>query len=142
MGAAVALTGSGGRRVLLDTSVVIAPPTSGLASIADLVAVSAITVAELEYGIGAAADPVERQRRRRRLQLVVDTLEIIPFDTGVAESYGLLANIVRLAGRDPRPRRLDLLIAATADRHGVSLATRNAADFHHLEKVLHVVEVS
>jgi hypothetical protein len=37
-----------GRRVLLDTSVVIAPPGSGLSSIADLVAVSAIAVAELE----------------------------------------------------------------------------------------------
>ena len=135
------MTASAGRRVLLDTSVVIAPPSSGLASIADLVAVSAITAAELEYGIGAAADPVERQRRRRRLQLVVDTLAVIPFDSAVAESYGLLANLVRKAGRDPRPRRLDLLIAATAERHGLSLATRNVTDFRHLESVLHVVGV-
>jgi len=36
---------------------VIAPPLSGLASTANFVAVSAITVAELEYG--AAADTVE-----------------------------------------------------------------------------------
>lgn len=132
---------SAGRRVLLDTSVVIAPPRSGLSSVADLVAVSAISVAELEYGVGAAADPVERQRRRRRLQLVVDTLEVVPFDSAAAESYGVLANIVRLAGRNPRPRRLDLLIAATAERHGLSVATRNARDFSHLESVLHVIEV-
>ena len=66
---------------------------------------------------------------------------IIPFDIAVAESYGLLTNLVRTAGRDPRLRRLDLLIAATAERHGLSLATRNAADFRYLERVLDVVEV-
>lgn len=135
------MTTVGDRRVLLDTSVVIAPPTGGLATLAELVAISAITVAELEYGIGAATDPVERQRRRRRLQVVLDAMDVIPFDSAAAESYGILANLVRAVGRDPRPRRLDLLIAATAERHGLSLATRNAADFRHLERVLDVVKV-
>ncbi len=135
------MTGAGGRRVLLDTSVVITPPAGGLATLADLVAVSAITVAELEYGIGAATDAVERQRRRRRLQVVRGAVDVLPFDSAVAESYGVLANLVRAAGRNPRPRRLDLLIAATAERHGLSLATRNAADFRHLDRILDVVEV-
>ena len=76
----------------------------GSCRFADFVAVSAITVAELEYGVGAAADPVERQRRRRREQLVVDTFDVIPFDITAAQSYGLLANLVRAVGRDPRPR--------------------------------------
>jgi predicted nucleic acid-binding protein len=129
------------RQVLLDTSVVIAPPKSGLASIADEVAVSAISVAELEYGVGAAADPVERQRRRRRLQLVVEAMEVIPFDIASAESYGMLANMIRVGGRNPRPRRLDLLIAATAERHGLSLATRNADDFALIDRVVHVIDV-
>lgn len=136
------MTTGDARRVLLDTSVVISPPDAGFGSVADLVAVSAITVAELEYGIGVTADPVERARRRRRLQLVGDNFEIIPFDSATAESYGMLANVVRRAGRDPRPRRLDLLIAATAERHGLSLATRNAEDFRHLDSVLHVVAIS
>jgi Predicted nucleic acid-binding protein, contains PIN domain len=129
------------RHVLLDTSVVIAPPSGGVASIADVVAVSAITVAELEYGVGATADPLERQRRRRRLQAVADAVDVILFDLATAESYGVLANMIRTAGRDPRPRRLDLLIAATADRHGLSLATRNPTDFRHLERVLDVIAV-
>lgn len=129
------------RQVLLDTSVLIAPPSAGFASIADFVAVSAISVAGLEYGVGAAVDPVERQRRRRRLSAVVAEMEVIPFDEAVAESYGLLANLVRAAGRDPRPRRLDLLIGATAERHRLSLATRNAEDFRHLERVLDVIDV-
>jgi len=41
----------------------------------------------------------------------------------------LLANLVRAAGRGPRLRRLDLLIAATAERHGLSLPTHNWARF-------------
>jgi len=98
-------------------SVVIAPPASGLSSIADLVTASAITMAELEYGIGAATDPAERQRRRRRLQLVADTFDVIPFDIAVAQSYGLLTNLVRTA-------------------------TRNPTDFRHLQNVLYIVDVN
>ena len=135
------MTDAESRRVLLDTSVVIAPPAAGLASIAGIVAVSVITVAELEYGLGAASDPVEQQRRRRRLQIVAQAMDVIPFDSATAESYGMLANLIRAAGRNPRPRRLDLLIAATAERHALALATRNAEDFRHLERVLQVIDV-
>jgi hypothetical protein len=127
--------------VLLDTSVIIDPPVRGTASFADEVSVSAVTVGELHYGVGASTDPVEQLHRRQRLQLVLDTYEVLPFDADVAESYGLLANVVRQAGQDPRPRRMHLLIAATAMRYGFSLATRNAADLRHLERVLTVVEV-
>jgi hypothetical protein len=127
--------------VLLDTSVIINPPSRGTASFADLVSVSAVTVGELHYGVGASMDPVEQLHRRQRLRLVLDTYEVLPFDAEVAEFYGLLANVVRQAGRNPRPRRMDLLIAATAVRHGLSLATRNGADLRHLERVLTVIDV-
>lgn len=136
------MTSSIERRVLLDTSVIIDPPVRGTASFADEVSVSAVTVGELHYGVGASMDPVEQLHRRQRLQLVLATYDVLPFDADVAESYGLLANVVRQAGRNPRPRRMDLLIAATAVRHGFSLATRNAADLRHLERVLTVVDVT
>ena len=135
------MTGPTERRVLLDTSVIINPPSRGTASFADLVSVSAVTVGELHYGVGASMDPVEQLHRRQRLRLVLDTYEVLPFDAEVAEFYGLLANVVRQAGRNPRPRRMDLLIAATAVRHGLSLATRNGADLRHLERVLTVIDV-
>ncbi|MGH3981159.1 MAG: type II toxin-antitoxin system VapC family toxin [Pseudonocardiaceae bacterium] len=135
------MTGRAERRVLLDTSVIIDPPSRGTASFADLVSVSAVTVGELQYGVGASMDPVEQLHRRQRLQLVLDTYEVLPFDAEVAEFYGLLANVVRQAGRHPRPRRKDLLIAATAVRHGLSLATHNGADLRHLERVLTVIDV-
>lgn len=130
------------RRVLLDTSVVIEPPAAGFPSIAGAVSISAITIAELEYGVDAADDPLERQQRRSRLQRLVHAFDVIPFDLAAAQTYGLLANLVRAAGRNPRPRRIDLLIAATAVRHGLGLATRNADDFRHLERVLEVVAVA
>jgi len=129
------------RRVLHDTSVIIDPPAQGIASFADEVSVSAVAVAELYYGVGASTDPVQQLHRRQRLQLVLDLYDVLPFDAEVAEFYGLLANIVRQSGRNPRPRRMDLLIAATALRHGYPLATRNGADLRHLERVLAVIDV-
>ncbi|MGH3588772.1 MAG: type II toxin-antitoxin system VapC family toxin [Pseudonocardia sp.] len=128
--------------VLLDTSVVISPPSGGIASIARTVSVSAITIAELQFGVGAAGDPIERHRRGRRLQAVADALDVIPFTLATAEPYGVLSNLLRVAGRNPRPRRLDLLIAATAVRHHLPLLTRNPDDFRHLERALDVVAVS
>lgn len=136
------MTGSTERRVLLDTSIIIDPPSQGSASFADVVSVSAVTVGELHYGVGANPDPIEQLRRQQRLRLVLDTYDVLPFDAAVAEFYGLLANVVRQAGRDPRPRRLDMMIAATAVRHGFSLATRNGADLRHLERVLAVINVN
>jgi hypothetical protein len=53
----------------------------------------------------------------------------------------LLLDTSVVISRNPRPRRLDLLIAATAVRHRVGLLTRNADDFRHLERALHVVPV-
>jgi len=103
-------------------------------SVADF-AVSVITVAELEHGVGAATESVEWQRRRRRQQLIVIPFDVIPFDVAAAESYGLLANLAR-----GRWSRLPAA-AAAAERHGLSLATRNAAYFRYLEWVLDVVEV-
>ncbi len=137
------MTGSGptARSVLLDTSVIIEPPSRGTASFADVVSVSAVTVGELHYGVGAILDPIEQLRRRQRLRLVLDTYDVLPFDAAVAEFYGLLANVVRQAGRNPRPRRMDLMIAATAVRHGFSLATRNGTDLRHLEQILAVIDV-
>lgn len=130
-----------GRKALLGTSVITDPPAQGIASFADEVSISAVTVAELHYGVGASTDAVEQLHRRQRLQLVLDMYEVLPFDAEVAEFYGLLARIVRQSAPNPRPRRMDLLIAATALRHGYSLATRNGADLRHLERVLTVIDV-
>lgn len=129
------------RSALLDTSVVIDFPAAAVASVADVVAVSSITLAELHFGVNAADDPLEQLRRRHRLQTVLSRFEVLPFDESSAEYFGALATLVRRAGRNPRPRRLDLQIAAVAAQHGLFLITRNAADFAGLESALQVVSL-
>ncbi|MBN9736040.1 MULTISPECIES: type II toxin-antitoxin system VapC family toxin [unclassified Pseudonocardia] len=135
------MTRSEPRRALLDTSVVIDFPAARVLEVADEVAVSAVTMGELHYGVTATADPLVQMRRRRRVQAVLDRFEVLPFDLVAAEYYGALATLVRQVGRNPRPRRMDLQIAATAARHDVALLTRNAADFAGLGSALTVIDL-
>lgn len=131
------------RRALLDTSAVITPPTAQqLDRYADEVAVPVITIAELQYGVTAAADPLEQMRRRQRVQHTLDVFEVLPFDTPTTEYYGALATLVRRGGRNPRARRMDLQIAATAARHGLMLLTRNVGDFAGLGSAVTVIDLS
>lgn len=130
------------RRALLDTSVVIDFPAAQVMRIADEVAVSAVTIGELYYGVTAAPDPLAQLHRRRRVQATLDRFEVLPFDVASAEYYGALAALVRRHGRNPRPRRMDLQIAATAARHGVALLTRNGGDFVGLQSALTVVDLA
>lgn len=130
------------RRALLDTSVLIDFSAAQVAEFADEVAVSAVTIGELQYGVTAVADPVIQMHRRRRVQSTLDRLDVLPFDATTAEYYGALATLVRRHGHNPRPRRMDLQIAATAARHGLMLLTRNGADFTGLESALTVIDLS
>ncbi|MQA61614.1 MAG: PIN domain-containing protein [Actinophytocola sp.] len=127
------------RRMLLDTSVIIDLERLDLGDYADVrAAVSAVTVAELAYGVDVS-DPVERHARSERYQATINHFEVIPFDLGAAKLYGVLASLVRGSGRNPRPRRMDLQIAATAATHELPLLTRNGADFEGLQRVVDVV---
>ena len=135
------MTTSKPRRALLDTSVLIDFPAAHVAKVADEAAVSAVTIGELHYGVTAAADPLTQMHRRRRVQAILDRFEVLPFDAAVAEYYGTLAALDRQHGRNPRPRRLELQIAATAARHGLMLLTRKGRDFTGLESALDVVDL-
>jgi toxin FitB len=123
-------------RAVLDTSVIIAtdvPPLEGE------LAVSAVTLAELHFGVLVAKDQNVRAERLRRLLLLQRAFDAVPVDGAVAASYGQLAAAVVEAGRRPRARSLDLLIAATAHAHSARLYTRNAADFVGLEDLVEIV---
>jgi hypothetical protein len=67
---------------------------------------------------------------------------VLPFDISTAEFYGALATLVRQHSRNPRPRRIDLQIAATAARHDLTLLTRNGDDFTGLETAITVIDLS
>lgn len=125
-------------RAILDTSVVIA---SDVLPLEGELAVSAVTVAELHFGVLVAKGRNVRAERLRRLLLLQRTFDAVPVDDAVASSYGHLAAAVVEAGRRPRARSMDLLIAATAHALSARLYTRNVADFVGLDNLVEVVEV-
>ena len=134
------MSASSGRadRAILDTSVVIA---SELAPLPGHLAISAITLAELQFGVLVASTPEARAERLRRLSVLQHHFDALPVDESVATSYGRLAAAVVQAGRQPRRRVMDLLIAATAHAHDARLYTRNPKDFAGLEGLVNVVAV-
>jgi len=127
-------------RALLDTSVVIDFRSDVVASHASTAAVSTITLAELAYGLHTG-DPLIDASREQRYHWILATFDPIPFDARAARVYGALCAQVRASGRDPKPRRFDLLIAAVAVSLGVPLITRNQADFRGIHDALDVIAV-
>jgi predicted nucleic acid-binding protein len=102
---------------LVDTSVLIAPPTSSMGDAP--VFVSVVSIGELHAGVELARDPETRSVRMRRLTAVVSTIPTLPIDVATAARYGALR---RTAGRGPSN---DLWIAATAHARGLTLLTRD-----------------
>jgi toxin FitB len=125
-------------RAILDTSVVIA---ADIAPLEGELAISAITLAELHFGILVATQRKVRAERLRRLLVLQRTFDALPVDDAVAASYGQVAAAVVDAGRQPRARSMDLLIAATAHAHSARLYTRNTNDFEGLGDLVDVVTV-
>ncbi len=125
-------------RAVLDTSVVIA---TDVAPLAGELAISAATIAELHFGVLVAGEQAVRAERLRRLSVLQRKFDALPVDDAVAASYGQLAAAVAAAGRQPRARTMDLLIAATAHAHSARLYTRNASDLAGAEGIMEIVPI-
>lgn len=125
-------------RGVLDTSVLVADDVHPLPG---ELAISVVSLAEMTLGVLVAKDADQRAARLGRLSAVQRRFDPLPVDVAVADSYGRLAALVVRAGRQPRARAMDLLIAATAHAHGATLFTRNAAELRGLEGVLEVAPV-
>ncbi|MGD8151501.1 type II toxin-antitoxin system VapC family toxin [Ornithinimicrobium sp. Y1694] len=122
-------------RGVLDTSVVIAEDVTPIPGV---LAISTVTLAELHFGVLVAKSAGVRAERLRRLSILQRRFDALPLDEVVAASYGRLAAAVVEAGRQPRRRTMDLLIAATAHAHDAALYTRNPDDFGGLEDLIDV----
>ncbi len=127
-------------RALLDTSVVIDYASAAVRAHTAAAAVSTITLAELAFGLHTS-DPLLNTAREQRYHWVKKTFEPIAFDSDAARIYGALCASVRASGRDPKPRRFDLLIASVAVSLNLPLITRNGRDFRGIHSTLTVVSV-
>jgi hypothetical protein len=112
-------------RALLDTSIFIAReqerPLTG--ALPDQVAVSVVTLAELEVGVLVAGDEGARARRMQTLVMARERAAGIPIDQPVASAYARLAATALRAGR--RPRIHDTWVAAAAAVHGAAVWTQD-----------------
>jgi predicted nucleic acid-binding protein len=140
----IPLRGAGtiGRNGLIDTSVAIDLRRIERERLPELVAVSALTVAELCIGRCAARHDFERMRREQQLREVWTKVRHLAFDLGCARAYGPIYGAVAGIGRKPRgSRSVDLMIAATALAHDLPLYTKNARDLRGLESLIEIVDV-
>ncbi len=112
--------------VLADTSAFIAREQGRAApdrEPADGVAVSVVTVAELRLGVLLAADVETRAARLATLR-VAETLDPLPIDDRVGETWSQLVATLRTTGR--RMPINDSWIAATALAHDCAVVTQDA----------------
>ena len=86
------------------------------------VVMSAITFAELQYGVRVSSNPEQEQRN---LASLVEDIPIAPFEMKSGIAYGT----IRLATRERKTDQLDKVIAAHAVSLGVVLVTNNEKDF-------------
>jgi len=87
------------------------------------VVISAITLAELEFGVACSGPSTARNQAA--LESLLDDILVAPFEAGAARAYGPL----RAAHRKRQRDALDKLIASHALSMGVTLVTNHEADF-------------
>ncbi|MGW5972568.1 PIN domain-containing protein [Streptomyces sp. NPDC055186] len=136
---------------LLDTNIMILRRWVAPEELPDEMAITAITLAELSAGPhevrrndeqSAYDEHVERARRLDVLQRAEHEFDPLPFDADAARIYGRICAAVISAGRKPRRRVADLMIAAIAVAEGLPLFTTNPDDFKGLDDLLTVVPVT
>ncbi len=123
-------------RYLLDTNICIyiikrQPPTTldRIRSTApEDVAVSTITLAELEYG---AAKSIYPDRNRLALLGFLVPFNILDFDQAASSHYGLIRAALEAEGKPIGA--MEMLIAAQARSKGLVLVTNNTREFRRVE---------
>jgi predicted nucleic acid-binding protein len=139
------------RQGLIDTNIMILRSWVDPEELPTEMAISTVTLAELSAGPHLVRgneeqdeyeEHAERARRMDVLQRAENEFDAIPFDADAARVYGRLCAAVVAAGRKPRRRLADLMIAAIAIAEGLPLFTTNPDDFKGLDGLLTVVPVT
>lgn len=118
---------------LLDTSVFIAKEVQRpLGELPERVAVSVVTIGELQLGVLNADDDATRARRAETLALA-RSADPIPVGEAVMVAWARLVSDCRAAGVHKAIRLTDTLIAATAVESGLPLVTQDS-DYQRIAK--------
>ena len=126
---------------VVDTSIIAALRLYDPSELPDTILITAVTLGESSFGPHAPDDPIKRAGRVAVLQHVEATFDPLPYDQGAARLYGQICAAVRAAGREPRRRASDLMIAATAASNHLPLYTANPDDFKGTEGLVEVVGI-
>ncbi|MGO9083448.1 MAG: type II toxin-antitoxin system VapC family toxin [Streptosporangiaceae bacterium] len=136
---------------MLDTNILILRRWIDPTELPDEMAISAITLAELSAGPHEVRrneeqatydEHAERARRLEVLQRAESGFDPVPFDTEAARIFGRVTAAVVAAGRKPRGRVADLMIAATAIAEGLPLFTTNPDDYTGLDTLIRIIPVT
>lgn len=127
-------------RAILDTSVLIAREQKRQLEhpLPEDVAVSVVSIAELEIGVLVARDAQTRAQRLRTLTEIHSLSAALPIDERTSSAYAQLAASVLLEKRKPRIQ--DTWIAATALVNDAEIWTQDA-DFSDFAQAVEIVRV-
>lgn len=95
-------------------------------------AISTTVLMEIEEGVLRSAD---RRATRRKLTCLLQLVEVLPFDAAAARRCATIRHQLRRRERAVRTRALDLLNAAIAIEHRLTLVTRNIADYEDIPRL-------
>lgn len=92
-------------------------------------AISAVTRLEVEYGL--RANPARARSIAGVVRSFCGTIETLPFDAACADRGAEIRAVLRMRGTPIGP--FDLLIGATALRHGLVIVTNNVREFERID---------
>jgi predicted nucleic acid-binding protein len=93
----------------------------------DGIAISIITYLEVYQGVLRSPDPAEAQRHYAAF---LEGVVVLPLSMAVAQRCAQLRHHLKQQRKRVNARAFDLIIAATALEHNLTLVTRNTADYN------------
>lgn len=90
------------------------------------IAISIVTFMEIYQGVLRTPDPL---RTEEQVAAFLESVPVVPFSVAVARRCARLRESLRREGKRIHARALDLLVAATALEHDLTLVSRNSDDY-------------
>jgi hypothetical protein len=91
---------------------------------------TAVTIAEIEYGLQRLPSGRRRAELMRRFEILADLFSALPLDQEAGVQAGRFRALRESQGLSAHPS--DMMIAGIAATNGAALATRNVRDFSEL----------